>query len=47
MLLVDWLMHECHVTVMSGLKGRSVCVNLIEGTQAQIREMLEKLAGNI
>ena len=46
MLLLDWLVHECHVTVMSGAKGRSVCVNLIEGTLAQLRDMLEKLAGH-
>lgn len=46
MLLVDWLVHECHVTVMSGEKGRSVCVNLIEGTIPQLREMLEMLAGH-
>ena len=46
MLLIDWLVHECHVSVMTGGQGRSVCVNLIEGTIAQIREMLEMLAGN-
>jgi len=46
MLLIDWLIHECHVSVMTGGKGRSVCVNLIEGTTAQIRDMLETLAGN-
>lgn len=46
MLLVDWLIHECHVTVMSGERGRSVCVNLIEGTAAQLRETLEMLAGH-
>lgn len=46
MLLIDWLIHECHVTVMSGEKGRSVCMNLIEGTHAQIKEMLEALAGH-
>ena len=46
MLLIDWLIHECHVTVMSGEKGRSVCVNLIEGTSKQIKEMLEMLAGH-
>ena len=45
MLLVDWLVHECHVSAMTGGVGRSVCVNLIEGTIAQIRDMLEMLAG--
>jgi len=46
MLAIDWLVHECHVTVMSGDVGRSVCVNLIEGTKAQLRDMLEMLAGH-
>ncbi|MCL2060528.1 MAG: hypothetical protein FWH01_16010 [Oscillospiraceae bacterium] len=43
MLLIDWLVHECHVTLMSGAKGRSVCVNLIEGSLKQISDLLEKL----
>jgi len=46
MLLIDWLVHECHVTVMSGARGRTVCANLIEGTLPQLREMLETLAGH-
>jgi hypothetical protein len=46
MLLIDWLIHECHVTVMSGEKGRSVSVNLIEGTLTQLKDMLEMLAGH-
>jgi hypothetical protein len=46
MLLIDWLVHECHVSVMTGGRGRSVCVNLIEGSLAQLRDMLETLAGN-
>lgn len=46
MLLIDWLIHECHVSVMSGAKGRSVCVNLIEGTLPQLRDTLETLAGH-
>jgi hypothetical protein len=45
MLLIDWLVHECHVSVMTGGQGRSVCVNLIEGTVTQIKNMLEMLAG--
>lgn len=40
-LLIDCLLHECHISVMSGEKGRSVCLNLIEGTTAQIKEMLQ------
>ncbi len=45
MLLIDWLIHECHVTLMSGEKGRTVCANLIEGTLPQLRDLLETLAG--
>jgi len=44
MLLIDWLIHECHVTIMSGEKGRSVCVNLIEGTKKQIADVIIQLA---
>ena len=44
MLLIDWLIHKCHVTLMSGELGRSVCVNLIEGTKTQISELINKLA---
>lgn len=46
MILIDWLIHECHVTFMSGERGRSVCVNLIDGTTAQLRDLLEMLAGH-
>jgi len=44
MMLIDWLIHECHVTLMSGNKGRSVCKNLIEGSIGQITELINKLA---
>ncbi|MDR0286402.1 MAG: hypothetical protein LBI03_01645 [Clostridiales bacterium] len=44
MMLIDWLIHECHVTLMSGLKGRSVCINLIEGTSKQISDLIMKLS---
>ena len=44
MMLIDWLVHECHVTLMSGSKGRSVCVNLIDGTLKQISDLITKLA---
>lgn len=44
MMLIDWLIHECHVTLMSGSKGRSVCINLIEGSLKQISDLIIKLA---
>lgn len=46
MLLIDGLVHECHVSAMTGAKGRSVCMNLMEGTLSQIKDMLELLAGH-
>jgi hypothetical protein len=44
MMVIDWLIHECHVTLMSGEKGRSVCMNLIEGTKKQIQDLISTLA---
>jgi len=44
MLLIDRLIHECHTTLMSGAKGRSAGVNLIEGTLKQVSELIIKLA---
>jgi hypothetical protein len=44
MLLIDWLVHECHVTLMSGERGRSVCMNLLEGTMKQVSDLILKLA---
>jgi hypothetical protein len=46
MLAIDELVHECHVSAMTGVKGRSVCMNLVEGTLSQIKNMLEMLAGH-
>ena len=42
--LIDWLIHVCHVTLMSGEKGRSVCVNLIEGTLSQVTDIILEFA---
>lgn len=44
MMLIDWLIHQCQVTLMSGAKGKSVCENLIEGTRKQISDLILKLA---
>lgn len=45
MRLIDWLVHEFHLNLSSGVKGRFVAVNLIEGTKAQIRDLILSLAG--
>lgn len=44
MIVIDWLIHEFHVTLMSDSKGRSVCINLIEGSLKQISELIIKIA---
>jgi hypothetical protein len=44
MMLIDWLIHQFHVSLMSGDAGRSVCRNLIEGTTTQIQALIEQLA---
>lgn len=44
MRLVDNLVHEFHVSEISGKKGRPVGVNLIEGTKKQIIELITELA---
>jgi len=44
MMLIDWLIHQFHVKLMANVKGRSVCKNLIEGTTAQIFELIDNLA---
>ena len=43
--LIDWLVHEFHLNLSSGVKGRFVGVNLIEGTKKQIEELILSLAG--
>ncbi len=45
MRLIDWLVHEFHLNLASGVKGRFVGVNLIEGTKAQILDLILSLAG--
>jgi hypothetical protein len=44
MRLIDWLVHEFHLNLSSGVKGRFVGVNLIEGTKNQIQELILSLA---
>lgn len=44
MRLVDWLVHEFHIDLLTGVKGRCVGINLIEGTKAQIQQLILDLA---
>ena len=44
MALVDKLVHEFHINLNSGVKGRFVGINLIEGTKKQIGDLINELA---
>lgn len=44
MRLVDGLIHEFHINLNSGVKGRFVGVNLIEGSKKQIEDLILGLA---
>jgi len=42
MLLIDWLIHQFHI--MQGVPRMPVSVNVIQGTDDQVRELIETLA---
>ncbi len=44
MRLIDNLIHEFHINLTSGVKGRFVGINLIEGTKKQISDLILTLA---
>jgi hypothetical protein len=44
MRIVDNLVHEFHINLVTGVKGRFVGINLIEGTKKQIEELILSLA---
>jgi len=44
MRLIDNLIHEFHMNLNSGVKGRFVGINLIEGTKKQIADVILNLA---
>ncbi|MDF2587284.1 MAG: hypothetical protein K0S41_1125 [Anaerocolumna sp.] len=44
MRIVDNLIHEFHINLVTGVKGRFVGINLIEGTKKQIEELILSLA---
>ena len=44
MRLVDGLIHEFHINLNSGVRGRFVGVNLIEGSKKQIGDLIFGLA---
>jgi hypothetical protein len=44
MELIDWLIHEFHANLLTGVKGRFVGINLIEGSKDQIQKLILELA---
>lgn len=44
MQLIDNLIHEFHINLTSGVKGRFVGINLIDGTKKQIADLILTLA---
>lgn len=44
MRLIDWVIHECHVNMLSGVKRHFAGINLIEGTKQQVSELILSLA---
>ena len=44
MRVVDTLVHEFHINLVTGVKGRFVGINLIEGTKKQIEALILSLA---
>lgn len=44
MRLIDGLVHEFHINLNSGVKGRFVGINLLDGTKKQIQEFILGLA---
>jgi hypothetical protein len=41
---IDRLIHEFHINLNSGVKGRFVAINLIQGTKKQIGDLIISLA---
>ncbi len=44
MILIDTLLHEFHLSLVSGGLHRSVAVNFIDGTQKKIEYIINGLA---
>jgi hypothetical protein len=44
MRLIDWIIHECHLNMLSGVKRGFAGLNLIEGSKDQVVELINQLA---
>ncbi len=47
MILIDTLLHEFHLSLISGAVHRPVAMNFIGGTRKQVESIINELAGNI
>jgi len=44
MLLIDWVIHQCHLNMLSGVKRNFAGLNLISGTRKQVTALINDLA---
>jgi hypothetical protein len=44
MFLIDWMIHQCHISMASGLPLRSVVKNLIDAPQKTAEKIILELA---
>ena len=44
MNLIDWMVHQCHISMASGLRLRSVLKNLIDAPQRTAEKLVLELA---
>jgi hypothetical protein len=46
MRLIDWVIHECHLNMFSGVKRGEAGTNLIHGSKKDVKALILKLAYN-
>ena len=44
MMLIDWVIHQCHLNMLSGVKRNFAGINLIQGNRKQITALINDLA---
>lgn len=44
MILIDRLLHEFHLSLISGARHRPVAMNFIDGTRANVDKIIDELA---
>jgi hypothetical protein len=46
MQLIDWVIHQCHLNMLSGVKRGFAGLNLIDGSKEEVRDLILILAYN-